>query len=151
MAHNPGETSNSSTAQDQPEPRHSVSQSRSRRGSDVLEATELTRIKTNYSRATDSYSRAQGSIARASPTGVWRWKNAIYKFWRDQISTIVAHEACRDHLGMYAITTSLVCHIYFHFAYRSVQGIQSWNAEVSLRKPPNAASPAFLYYFTLII
>ena len=108
MAHNPGEASSSSTAQDQPEPHHSVSQSRSRRGSDVLEATELSRIRKNYSRATDSYRRAQGSIARAPPTGVRHWKHAIYKFWKDQISTIVAHEACRDHLGMYAITTSLV-------------------------------------------
>jgi len=101
MAHNPCEATSISTVQDQRESRHSLSQSGSRRGSDVLEATELSRIRSNYSRATDSYRRASRPNAQASPaTGMWRWKHTIHKFWKDQISVIVAHEACRDHLGM---------------------------------------------------
>ena len=111
MAHNPGEATSTTTVQDQPESSQSVSQSRSRRGSDVLEAIELSRIRSNYSRATDLHRRATGSVAQASPTGVWRWKHAIYKFWKDQINIIVAHEACRDHLGMYSITISLTCSV----------------------------------------
>jgi hypothetical protein len=129
MALSPSEVTSIPTVQNQPESRHSVSQSRSRYGSDVLEATELSRIRSNYSRATDSYRAASGSIARASPTGVWRWKHAIYQFWKGQISIIVAHEACRDHLGMYAITIYLIYHVYFRLAHRSVQGLQSWNGE----------------------
>jgi hypothetical protein len=139
MAHNPRGGTNISTVQDQPESRLSVSRSHSRRGSDVLEATELSRIRSNYSRATDSYLRATSSTSSSSPTGLWLWKYAIWKFWKSQISVIVPHVASRDHLGMYAITVSLTCHVYFHFAYRS-------DAEGSLRQPPNAASPAYLYY-----
>jgi hypothetical protein len=147
MARNPDEATSTLAVQDQPESRRSVpQQSHSRCGSDVLEATELSRIRTQYSRATESYRRAPSSTSQASPTGLWRWKYAIRKIWKNQISIIVPHEACRDHLGMYAITISLTCHVYFHLALRSVKSLQSWNAEGSLRPPPNAASPVFLYY-----
>lgn len=142
MAQNPDGGTSISTIQDQPESRLSLSQSQSRRRSDALEATELSRIRTNYSRATDSYRRAPSSTP-ASPTRLWRWKYAVRKFWWSQISIVVPHAACRDHLGMYAITTSLICHFYFRIAYRSVQVIQPWSAEGSLRQPPSAASPMF--------
>jgi hypothetical protein len=99
MAHSPGEAADNSIVQDQPNSGHSVSLSH--HGSDLLEATELSRIRTQYSRATASYRRASGSTSQASPTGLWRLRYAIWKFWRNQISVIVAHEACRDHLGTY--------------------------------------------------
>ena len=85
-------------------------ESSSHRASDVLEATELSRIRTNYSRATAAHHEhaASNSITRRPPTGLWKLKYAITKFWNNQISVIVAHEACRDHLGMYAIQSLIV-------------------------------------------
>ncbi len=116
MAHNPGGGTSISTVQDQPDSLYSVPPSHSRRGSDALEATELARIRTNYSRATDSYRRAPSSSSQASPTGLWWWKYAIWKFWNSQISIIVPHVSCRDHLGMCALTISLTCHVRLRLA-----------------------------------
>jgi len=102
MAHDSGEASTTLKAPEQADSLGLGSTSR-RRGSDILEATELTRIRTQYSRATDSYHATSGSISHANPTGLARLKYVISKFWNNQISVIVAHEASRDHLGMCAI------------------------------------------------
>jgi len=100
MAHDSDEATSTLRAQEQADSRPSVS---TRRGSDVLEATELSRIRTQYSRATDSYRAASGSTSQATPTGPRKLKSVISKFWNNQISIIVAHEASRDHLGTCAI------------------------------------------------
>jgi hypothetical protein len=71
-----------------------------RRGSDSYEATELARIRTRYSNASTSRRPATVATAQRPTTALARVQNAILKFWRNQISVIVAHDACRDHLGM---------------------------------------------------
>jgi hypothetical protein len=103
MAHDSITATSSAIRQEQRGFLHPPSQSRE--ASNTLEATELSRIRTNYSRATASHRQqaASNSASRAPPTGLWRCKYAITKFWNRQISVIVPHEACRDHLGMYAI------------------------------------------------
>jgi hypothetical protein len=122
---NPGQGTGISIDQDQPEFHRSNSQSHSRRGSDVLEATELARIRSDYSRATDLYGRASSSASRASPTGLGRWKHTIAKFWRSQISIVVPYVACRDHLGMYCTLcyhntlTYLICSRLAHRSYKA--------------------------------
>jgi hypothetical protein len=74
-----------------------------RRDINDLEVVELSRIRTDYRRATASYHTASVRTSTGPPTGL-RWlKHAVSKFWRSQISMVVAHEACRDHLGTSAI------------------------------------------------
>jgi hypothetical protein len=68
------------------------------RDSDALEATELSRIRRQYSRASSSHLAVSVTV----PQGGWeRVKHTISKFWRHQISVVVAHDACRDHLGVF--------------------------------------------------
>lgn len=58
---------------------------------DAREATELAR----------SYALQGPSTTIPRPTKlVERWKYSIDKFWRQQVSVTVNHEASRDHLGM---------------------------------------------------
>lgn len=67
---------------------------------DRLEATELARLRSNYSRV----SRRSGStIAVMKPaTFLGLLTYNIKKFWKNQVSVSVDHEACRDHLGMFS-------------------------------------------------
>ena len=65
-----------------------------------IEATELERIKTNYRRVTSSRQRVSSIRSREPQTITDRLRYKISKFWRLQVSVVVAHENCRDHLGM---------------------------------------------------
>ncbi|CZS99085.1 uncharacterized protein RAG0_07562 [Rhynchosporium agropyri] len=68
-------------------------------GTDAREATELARLRSNYTRAT-SYRQAGLSVASIKPDGfLERFSYTVRAFWRRQISITVAHETCRDHLG----------------------------------------------------
>lgn len=67
-----------------------------------LEATELSRLKTQPAAA---LSTSQGHNAShhqhrylGSPV-----LESIRQFWSHQVSVIVPHEACRDHLGQFLI------------------------------------------------
>ena len=64
------------------------------------EATELARIRSNYTRAS-SYHHAGSSVRSSKPDGLLeRFNYTIRVFWRRQISITVPHSTCRDHLGM---------------------------------------------------
>jgi hypothetical protein len=74
-----------------------------RRDSNALEATGLSRIRRQYSRASLSHHATSVTLSqRSTPLSGWaKVKYAVSKFWKNQISVIVDHNACRDHLGMY--------------------------------------------------
>ncbi|KAH7391338.1 hypothetical protein BKA64DRAFT_100871 [Cadophora sp. MPI-SDFR-AT-0126] len=64
------------------------------------EATELARIRSNYTRAS-SYHHAGSSIGSSKPDRLLgRFNYTIRVFWRRQISITVAHSTCRDHLAL---------------------------------------------------
>lgn len=67
---------------------------------DAREATELQKLRRQYSRASTFH---QGSsIASKKPeTLLERFTYGVSKFWRHQISVTVPHVTCRDHLGMF--------------------------------------------------
>lgn len=60
------------------------------------EATELDRIRTNYRRVTTSHTTVP---SREPQSSLDHLIYSISKFWRLQVSVVVAHEHCRDHLG----------------------------------------------------
>jgi len=70
------------------------------------ETTELERIKTNYRRVTTARTQASSIRSREPQTIIDRLIHSLSKFWRLQVSVIVAHENCRDHLGMEHFTSS---------------------------------------------
>jgi hypothetical protein len=74
-----------------------------RRDSSALEATELSRIRRQYSRVSSSHHTASFTVSRRSTSlnGWAKIKYTMSKFWKNQISVIVDHDACRDHLGMH--------------------------------------------------
>ncbi|TVY82405.1 hypothetical protein LSUE1_G003589 [Lachnellula suecica] len=67
---------------------------------DALEATEMDRMRGNYSRT--SASRKSGSTTTAQkPTNLLEhFTYNVKKFWRHQISINVDHDTCRDHLAL---------------------------------------------------
>jgi hypothetical protein len=70
-----------------------------------LEATELTRIRGNYTRASSLRTPrlVVPPVSKETPPLLARVRHAISSFWKNQISVTVGHNACRDHLGMYCI------------------------------------------------
>jgi hypothetical protein len=82
------------------EPQTDVAE-RSHSGGEALEATELARLRRNYSRAS-TYRQPGSSTASKKPTNLLeRFTFAVCKFWKRQVSVIVPHVSCRDHLGTY--------------------------------------------------
>lgn len=75
-----------------------------RRGSNVLQATELAKIRKQYSNASTAAqsSPAIRRVQAPAPGSLAYLVYQIKKLWRNQISVVVDHEDCRDHLGMYA-------------------------------------------------
>ena len=72
---------------------------------DAREATELARLRRNYSRAS-SYQQPGPSTASTKPTTfLERFTYGVSKFWRHQVSVTVPHDTCRDHLGMFRNTS----------------------------------------------
>lgn len=68
---------------------------------DALQATELERIRSNYSRASAPHPQRQPRVTARKPTKVLELLDYnVRKFWRSQVSVTVDHECCRDHLGM---------------------------------------------------
>lgn len=61
------------------------------------EATELAAVRRQYSRAS-SYRPEQGR-ERETEHALSRLAFRIAQFWRRQVSIIVPHDSCRDHLG----------------------------------------------------
>ena len=61
----------------------------------MLESTELRRMHQTYSRAS---TRVPSSPSTPS-TVTQKVRYALRKFWRNQVSIVVAHKNCRDHLG----------------------------------------------------
>jgi hypothetical protein len=114
MADDPDEGPGTSTTPDQRDARPSTSRSRS--GSDGLEATELSQIRTQYSQTSNSYRRDGRKLnSQNPPPGFGKLKYAITKFWNNQISVIVPHEACRDHLGTYAVQSLSVSTAFLYY------------------------------------
>ena len=68
--------------------------------SDEREATELARLRRNYSRAS-SYHQPEANPTRNSKPANLRERltRGISTFWRRQISVNVPHDSSRDHLG----------------------------------------------------
>lgn len=67
---------------------------------DAREATELAYVRRNYSRVS-SYrqQRSASSISLRPSTAFGRFKFAVTKFWRHQVTVTTPHDSCRDHLG----------------------------------------------------
>lgn len=68
-----------------------------------LEAsTELARLRLNYSRASSHPSRVLGSgpTAKKPSSLLEQCIYAVKRAWGHQVSIIVDHDTCRDHLGM---------------------------------------------------
>lgn len=63
---------------------------------DAYEDTELHRLRLDYSRASSVPGR---TILPAPTTIIGRIRYCAAKFWRHQVSIIVDHDTCRDHLG----------------------------------------------------
>ena len=68
---------------------------------DAREDTELARLRRNYSRAS-SYP-STGTVTRKPTIFPERFTHAARKFWRRQVSIVVAHSTCRDHLGTFCL------------------------------------------------
>ncbi|KAH6711501.1 hypothetical protein BKA61DRAFT_92049 [Leptodontidium sp. MPI-SDFR-AT-0119] len=84
---------------EEPHQVHLNSPARTSADTSAREATELARIRSNYTRAS-SYHQAGSSIASAKPDGLLEcFSHTVRAFWRRQISITVAHSTCRDHLG----------------------------------------------------
>ncbi|TVY59531.1 hypothetical protein LCER1_G000114 [Lachnellula cervina] len=65
---------------------------------DRFEATELARLRSNYSRVSQ---QSGPTIAVMKPaTLLGRLTYNVKKFWKNQVSIAVDHEACRDHLAL---------------------------------------------------
>ncbi|TVY42720.1 hypothetical protein LSUB1_G003206 [Lachnellula subtilissima] len=64
---------------------------------DRLEATELARLRSNYSRVSRRSNHTIAVMKPATFLGLLTYN--IKKFWKNQVSISVDHEACRDHLG----------------------------------------------------
>jgi len=83
------------------EPQTSVVAERPRFDGELLEATELARLRRNYSRAS-TYRQPGSSTPSKKPTTLLeRFTYAVSKFWKRQVSVVVPHFSCRDHLGTY--------------------------------------------------
>jgi hypothetical protein len=78
------------------------------RHSPALEATELARLRRNYSRASSYHPPGTTSTTKKPTTVLERFAYSIKKFWRHQVSITVEHSTCRDHLGMFW----LFCHLF---------------------------------------
>lgn len=65
----------------------------------ALEATELNRLRLQYSRVS-SHRPAPSTLTPKPTTLFGRSIYAIKKFWRHQISVKVDHSTCRDHLAL---------------------------------------------------
>jgi hypothetical protein len=68
---------------------------------DALEATELERLRQNYSRASASRRSGSTTIARKPVNLLERFAYNVKAAWKHQVSITVEHKTCRDHLGMY--------------------------------------------------
>jgi hypothetical protein len=82
-------------AEDPDEPQaHSTAETNAR------EATELTRLRRRYTDRT----RSSGLPTEKKPTSLIGYSiYAVKRFWRHQVSIVVDHDTCRDHLGMYSL------------------------------------------------
>ncbi|KAH9220506.1 hypothetical protein DL95DRAFT_329108 [Leptodontidium sp. 2 PMI_412] len=85
---------------EEPHQVHLNSPARTSADTSAREATELARIRSNYTRAS-SYHQAGSSIASAKPDGLLEcFSHTVRAIWRRQISITVAHSTCRDHLAL---------------------------------------------------
>ena len=81
---------------------------------DARDATELARLRRNYSRA--STLQRQASTIPVKPTGhLERFMHLVKKFWGHQISITVAHKECRDHLGAKSLSFLAMILRFKHF------------------------------------
>jgi hypothetical protein len=102
----------------------------------ALEATELARLRRNYSRAS-SYHTPSTSITTKKPTTVpERFTYSIRKFWRHQVSVTVEHKTCRDHLGMFC----LFCHFFSSPVQRRSDEVRQYLLHYHLIKTSEAAA-----------
>lgn len=88
----------------------STSDNDNKTASSALEATELSRLESRYSRVVRVPSRDLSNVGlnQNSSGGdgrkierFKRVKERVKVFWGRQVSVIVPHEACRDHLGRF--------------------------------------------------
>lgn len=90
-----------SIVREQPESTSEQQLPETRRTDTLLEATELTRIRSNYSRVSSARLPNASIVPQGPPKGLARVDHAIRSFWKHQISVTVDHAACRDHLGKF--------------------------------------------------
>lgn len=68
------------------------------------EATELARVRSNYTRVSSFHHGS--SVASKQPNFIYeRCIYGLKAFWRRQISVTVEHSTCRDHLGACLISS----------------------------------------------
>lgn len=63
------------------------------------EATELAAVRRQYSRASSHRRPSEAGTEREPATPFGRLALHVSKFWGRQVSIIVPHVSCRDHLG----------------------------------------------------
>jgi len=113
-------------------------------GSDARESIALARVRGQYSRAS-SYHRPGSSTTSGKPTTLLeRLTYPISKFWRRQISITVAHESCRDHLGMSMPLCSLAVDIFQINHY--VENFLFWPPEDAFRRNPVMQNVIWYFY-----
>lgn len=122
MAETAAQNDGEAPVADEPEEPHLVhlnSPGRSSADRSAREATELARLRSNYTRAS-SYRLQGSSIASTKPNGLLEcFIYTIKAFWRRQISITVAHSTCRDHLGTSLLLNTLYLSIPSHSSYSS--------------------------------
>ncbi len=112
-AQNDGEATPMASELEEPHLVHLNSPGRPSAAGSAREATELARLRSNYSRAS-SYRQQGSSIASRKPEGLLEC--FIYNtkaFWRRQVSVTVAHSTCRDHLGMSPLAYTFILSSHF--------------------------------------
>lgn len=67
---------------------------------DAREATELARIRRQYSRASTHHLQGSSTVSNKPGSILGRFRYSLSRFWKHQVSVVVPHDTCRDHLGM---------------------------------------------------
>jgi hypothetical protein len=75
------------------------------------EATELSRIRSNYSRVSSHRHQVALVTAKKPVTFLEHIAYDVKTFWGRQISVVVAHDTCRDHLGTRNFSTFDILHM----------------------------------------
>jgi hypothetical protein len=67
---------------------------------DARDATELARLRRQYSHVSSHHLQGSSTAARKPTSILGRFRYSLSNFWKHQVSIVVPHNTCRDHLGM---------------------------------------------------